>query len=178
MRIVLAPDSFKGSALAVEAVEALARGWRSVRPDDEIHPGNRGLHDLVSVDLGSLRPWPAGGSLLLGDVDAPLLGARGAAAVFAPRRRWPTSSTGSSAPALSWRTAPTPGRSPGLEPSIPRATPAPAARLYRPPPAPAILFATQSGRSFRPVMTPGVPPGLSCEHECSRRDLTTLLESA
>ena len=217
MRIVLAPDSFKGSASAVEAVEALARGWRSVRPADEIvarpmadggegtldalliavpdarrmpvrvtgpdsrpvdahwvllpaaprvavvelaatsgitllehpapddahtfgfgeaiaaaldyrdaegrgvdlvllalggscstdggagalralgarllddageevAPGNRGLHALASVDLGGLRAWPAGGAIMLGDVDAPLLGSRGAAAVFGPQK--------------------------------------------------------------------------------------------
>ncbi|GAA1524511.1 glycerate kinase [Agromyces terreus] len=33
-RIVLAPDSFKGTATAAQAVDALARGWRSVAPDD------------------------------------------------------------------------------------------------------------------------------------------------
>ncbi|MRG61179.1 glycerate kinase [Agromyces sp. CFH 90414] len=35
-RIVLAPDSFKGTATAAEAADALARGWRSVRPHDEV----------------------------------------------------------------------------------------------------------------------------------------------
>jgi len=53
---------------------------------EEIAPGNRGLHDLASIDLGSVRAWPAGGALLLGDVDTPLLGARGAAAVFGPQK--------------------------------------------------------------------------------------------
>lgn len=41
---------------------------------------------LDSVDLGQLRPPPPGGVELLTDVDAPLLGPRGAAAVFAPQK--------------------------------------------------------------------------------------------
>ena len=35
-RILIAPDSFKGSATSIEVAEAIARGWRSVRPDDEL----------------------------------------------------------------------------------------------------------------------------------------------
>ncbi|WAB82005.1 glycerate kinase [Microcella daejeonensis] len=220
MRVVLAPDSFKGSASAVEVVAALARGWASVRPDDELvarpmadggegtldafevavpdarrmpvrvtgpdsrpvdahwvllpatatrpttavvelaatsgitlleHPapddahtlgfgeaiaaaldhrdaagrgveqlllalggssstdggagalralgarlldaagdpvplGLRGLDSLATVDLSGLRALPPGGAVILGDVDNPLLGARGAAAVFGPQK--------------------------------------------------------------------------------------------
>lgn len=36
MRVVLAPDSFKGTATATDAARALADGWRSVRPHDEL----------------------------------------------------------------------------------------------------------------------------------------------
>ena len=36
MRIVIAPDSFKGSATAAEVTKALADGWLSVRPGDEV----------------------------------------------------------------------------------------------------------------------------------------------
>ncbi|WP_238009372.1 glycerate kinase [Dactylosporangium sp. AC04546] len=36
MRVVLAPDSFKGSVTARDAAEALAEGWRAVRPRDEL----------------------------------------------------------------------------------------------------------------------------------------------
>lgn len=36
MRVVIAPDSFKGSVDARTAAEAIADGWRSVRPADEI----------------------------------------------------------------------------------------------------------------------------------------------
>ena len=36
MRIVVAPDSFKGSLTSVEVASALATGWREARPSDEI----------------------------------------------------------------------------------------------------------------------------------------------
>lgn len=36
MRLVIAPDSFKGSLTSVEVASALADGWRQARPDDEI----------------------------------------------------------------------------------------------------------------------------------------------
>jgi glycerate 2-kinase len=36
MRIVMAPDSFKGSISAAAAAAALSAGWRHVRPDDEL----------------------------------------------------------------------------------------------------------------------------------------------
>ncbi|MGR0220723.1 glycerate kinase [Agromyces sp. ZXT2-6] len=35
-RVVLAPDSFKGTATAAEAADAIARGWRTVAPADEL----------------------------------------------------------------------------------------------------------------------------------------------
>jgi glycerate 2-kinase len=35
-RVVIAPDSFKGSASARDATDAIARGWSAVRPDDEL----------------------------------------------------------------------------------------------------------------------------------------------
>ena len=36
MRLVIAPDSFKGSLTSVEVATALREGWRAARPDDEI----------------------------------------------------------------------------------------------------------------------------------------------
>ncbi|WP_461514562.1 glycerate kinase [Rathayibacter agropyri] len=36
MRVIVAPDSFKGSASAIEVARALAEGWRRERPGDEI----------------------------------------------------------------------------------------------------------------------------------------------
>jgi glycerate kinase len=48
--------------------------------------GNAGLAVLHRIDLGGLRPLPPGGAVVLGDVDAPLLGAHGAASVFGPQK--------------------------------------------------------------------------------------------
>jgi glycerate kinase len=36
MRVVIAPDSYKGTLTSVEVASALARGWQEARPDDEI----------------------------------------------------------------------------------------------------------------------------------------------
>jgi glycerate kinase len=36
MKIIIAPDSFKGSLSNFEAADAIGRGWSAVRPDDEI----------------------------------------------------------------------------------------------------------------------------------------------
>ena len=36
MRVVMAPDSFKGSIGAAEAARALAAGWRFARPGDDV----------------------------------------------------------------------------------------------------------------------------------------------
>ena len=35
-RILIAPDSFKGSASSIEVANAIAKGWHSVRPHDEL----------------------------------------------------------------------------------------------------------------------------------------------
>ncbi|WP_213455074.1 glycerate kinase [Rhizomonospora bruguierae] len=50
--VVVAPDTFKGSLAAVEVADALARGWRSVRPRDEVvelplADGGEGTLDVV-----------------------------------------------------------------------------------------------------------------------------------
>jgi glycerate kinase len=49
-------------------------------------PGGGALAALAEVDLSGLRRAPAGGVTCLTDVTAPLLGARGAAAVFGPQK--------------------------------------------------------------------------------------------
>ncbi|MFB6891329.1 glycerate kinase [Kitasatospora sp. NPDC056327] len=56
MRVVLAPDSFKGTAPAGAAAGALAAGWRSVRPDDELllrpmADGGEGTLDALTAAL-------------------------------------------------------------------------------------------------------------------------------
>jgi glycerate 2-kinase len=53
-RVVIAPDSFKGTATARDAAEAIARGWASVRPDDELTlapqaDGGEGTIDAVAT---------------------------------------------------------------------------------------------------------------------------------
>ncbi|MFE7191456.1 glycerate kinase [Kitasatospora sp. NPDC057541] len=65
MRVVLAPDSFKGTVGARDAARALATGWRSVRPDDEllIRPmadGGEGTLDALAAALPGavLHPVP------------------------------------------------------------------------------------------------------------------------
>ncbi|MBL7490273.1 glycerate kinase [Frankia sp. AgB1.9] len=49
-------------------------------------PGGGSLVRLAGVDLAGLRTPPPGGVLCLTDVDAPLCGPRGAAAVFGPQK--------------------------------------------------------------------------------------------
>jgi glycerate 2-kinase len=49
-------------------------------------PGGGALHRLAAVDLTGLAPLPAGGVTCLTDVTGPLLGPRGAAAVFGPQK--------------------------------------------------------------------------------------------
>src|SRR6516162_9459058 len=49
-------------------------------------PGGGALAELARADLSRLRPPPAGGVTCLTDVIAPLLGPRGAAAVFGPQK--------------------------------------------------------------------------------------------
>ena len=56
MRVVIAPDSLKGSATAADAARALADGWHSVRPDDDISvvpmaDGGEGTVDAVAAAL-------------------------------------------------------------------------------------------------------------------------------
>ncbi|WP_324014035.1 glycerate kinase [Microbacterium sp. JZ37] len=54
--------------------------------DTSIAPGASGLDDVAKVDLSRLRPLPEGGVQVLCDVTNPLLGGRGAAAVFGPQK--------------------------------------------------------------------------------------------
>src|SRR4051794_39741019 len=60
MRIVVAPDSFKGTITAVSAAEAISEGWRSVRPSDDV----------------VLRPMADGGEGTLAAFESSIPGAR------------------------------------------------------------------------------------------------------
>jgi glycerate kinase len=60
MRVVIAPDSFKGSLTSVEVAQAIAAGWRRARPDDEIHlsplaDGGEGTLDAIEAAGGWTR---------------------------------------------------------------------------------------------------------------------------
>jgi glycerate kinase len=61
LRVVVAPDSFKGSISARKAAEAISTGWRSVRPHDEIvivpqADGGEGTLDAIeSAVAGAIR---------------------------------------------------------------------------------------------------------------------------
>jgi len=63
MRVVVAPDSFKGSSSAAAAAAAIAAGWRSARPDDEViempmADGGEGTLDVLATAVPGCR-WHA-----------------------------------------------------------------------------------------------------------------------
>ena len=60
MRVLLAPDSFKGSATAAAAAAALARGWRAQRPADQVTclplaDGGEGTLDVLAAAVPGTR---------------------------------------------------------------------------------------------------------------------------
>jgi len=55
LRVVFAPDSFKGSLTSVEVARALADGWRRARPDDDLAfapLADGGEGTLTSIEFG------------------------------------------------------------------------------------------------------------------------------
>lgn len=69
MRIIAAPDSFKGSLTASEAANAIANGWKSVRPQDDLillpmaDGGEGSVQSLVDATGGTLYSTPVHGPL-------------------------------------------------------------------------------------------------------------------
>lgn len=64
-----------------------ALGARFYKADGEtLAPGNRALPDLAVIDRSQLAPMPPEGAVILADVTNPMLGAKGAAAVFGPQK--------------------------------------------------------------------------------------------
>ena len=58
MNVLIAPDKYKGTLTARAAAEAMARGWRQVRPADHltlfpISDGGDGFGELVGASLGA-----------------------------------------------------------------------------------------------------------------------------
>ncbi|MFE6964037.1 glycerate kinase [Agromyces sp. NPDC057679] len=73
-RVVIAPDSFKGTATAAEAAAAIARGWRTMRPGDELvlHPmadGGEGTLDAFAAAVPGATRMPV---TVTGPLDAPV----------------------------------------------------------------------------------------------------------
>ena len=64
-RVVFAPDSFKGSLTSVEVAEALAKGWRRARGDDELV-----LAPMADGGEGTLAAIEAGGGWEPQEVEA------------------------------------------------------------------------------------------------------------
>ncbi|HEV7184932.1 MAG TPA: glycerate kinase [Leifsonia sp.] len=63
MRVIVAPDSFKGTATAAEIAAAIADGWRSVRPDDDVvlrpmADGGEGTLDAFEQAFPSAKRMP------------------------------------------------------------------------------------------------------------------------
>jgi glycerate 2-kinase len=60
MRVLICPDKFAGTLTAVEAAEAIARGWREAVPEDEPDPrpladGGPGFLDVLHASLPGTR---------------------------------------------------------------------------------------------------------------------------
>lgn len=60
MQVLVAPDKFRGTLTAVEAAEAIAAGWRHVRPEDRVDEipladGGEGTLDVLVDALGGER---------------------------------------------------------------------------------------------------------------------------
>ena len=60
MRVLVAPDKFRGTLTAAQAARAVAAGWRGVRPDDEVvevpmADGGEGTLDALVEGLGGER---------------------------------------------------------------------------------------------------------------------------
>jgi glycerate kinase len=58
LRVLVVPDKFKGTLTAQEAAEAIARGWRSARPDDNVDllpmsDGGDGFGEIISTLVGA-----------------------------------------------------------------------------------------------------------------------------
>ena len=65
MRVIIAPDSFKGSLPASGVAAAIAAGWRSVRPDDDLQlfpqaDGGEGTLDAIADAVPGSKRRDAG----------------------------------------------------------------------------------------------------------------------
>jgi glycerate kinase len=68
MRVLIAPDCYGDSLTAVEAAEAIARGWRRGRPDDELtlapqSDGGPGFVGVLACRVGDVKTLRVSGPL-------------------------------------------------------------------------------------------------------------------
>ncbi|WP_106815119.1 glycerate kinase [Microbacterium timonense] len=78
-----------GSSSSTDGGTGMLTALGALFADDAGRPvraGGRGLADIASADLSGLATLPPGGATVLTDVTNPLLGSRGAAAVFGPQK--------------------------------------------------------------------------------------------
>lgn len=76
MRILVAPDKFRGTLTAAEAASAIARGWRRQRPDDVLEEvpladGGEGTLEALLAALGGERRTARVSGPLGDEVEAP-----------------------------------------------------------------------------------------------------------
>lgn len=93
-RLVLGIGSSASTEGGTGMLAALGARFRTAA-GAPVAPGARGLADLASVDLSGLRLPPPKGVDVLTDVANPLLGPRGAAAVFGPQKGFTLDEVGS-----------------------------------------------------------------------------------
>ena len=60
LRVLIVPDKFKGTLTAAAAAQAIAEGWRRLRPDDTltllpISDGGDGFGSVLAERLGAER---------------------------------------------------------------------------------------------------------------------------
>lgn len=60
VKVLIVPDKFKGTLTAREAAEAIARGWRSVRPHDQLEllpmsDGGDGFGEIIGAAMNAQR---------------------------------------------------------------------------------------------------------------------------
>ncbi|UIP57851.1 glycerate kinase [Agromyces marinus] len=84
-RLLLAIGGSSSTDAGAGALAALGASFRD-HEGREVVGGARGLAEVASVDVSSLRALPPGGASILCDVTNPLLGPSGAAAVFGPQK--------------------------------------------------------------------------------------------
>src|SRR5436305_1752753 len=87
MRIVVAPNAFKGSLSALAAAKAIGDGIRLADQGHELPPGGLALQNLARIHVGGMHAnWTDAQVDVACDVTNPLTGPSGASAVYGPQK--------------------------------------------------------------------------------------------